>query len=157
MLLLSKGIITDGSQTLNPSARRQILWASIHFAQATSPCSTMHSSRSFFVSGQAQHIFFLAFDTLHAVAVPWFNTVEELTPPFCSCALPILFLFLLAFDVIIRVQTRNGRVVLRLALPNFLLHPFYYERKRNVKLKERRFLIYKIFYDRRKWYLVFYA
>lgn len=53
----------DYCQTLNPSARRHCLWASIHFPQAASPCSTMHSSLSFFVSGQAQHIFFLGFDS----------------------------------------------------------------------------------------------
>lgn len=51
------------SQTLKPSARRHIRWASIHFAQASSPCSTMHSSLSFLVSGQAQQIFFFGFDS----------------------------------------------------------------------------------------------
>lgn len=45
-------------QTLNPSALKHWRWASIHFPQASSPCSTMHSSLSFFVSGQAQQIFF---------------------------------------------------------------------------------------------------
>lgn len=62
------------SQTLKPSARRHIRWASIHFAQASSPCSTMHSSLSFFVSGQAQQIFFFGFDSAPVVgfADSWF-------------------------------------------------------------------------------------
>jgi len=62
----------------------------------------MHSSRSLFVSGQAQQIFFFfgAFDTSHAAdagaagaavtVVGWFEAEEEgAATPFCTCALPI--------------------------------------------------------------------
>ena len=45
-------------QTLNPSALRHCRWASMNFPQASSPFCTMQSSLSFFVSGQAQQIFF---------------------------------------------------------------------------------------------------
>ena len=48
-------------QTLKPSARRHCLWASIHLVHAASPCSTIHSSRNFLVSGHAQQIFFFGF------------------------------------------------------------------------------------------------
>lgn len=60
---------------LKPSARRHVLWASIHFVQASSPCSTMHSSRSFFVSGQAQQIFFFGLVSKpdFMTADPWFG------------------------------------------------------------------------------------
>ncbi|KAL5201503.1 hypothetical protein ABZP36_035857 [Zizania latifolia] len=53
----------DGAmhQTLNPSALKHCRWASIHLPQASSPCCTMHSSLNFFVSGQAQQIFFFGF------------------------------------------------------------------------------------------------
>lgn len=44
--------------TVNPSARRQTLCASIRSAQCSSPCCTTHSSRSFLVSGHEQQIFF---------------------------------------------------------------------------------------------------
>lgn len=56
-------------QILNPSARRHSRCASIYFVQAASPCSTIHSSLSFFVSGQAQHIFFLGFDSVEVDGV----------------------------------------------------------------------------------------
>ena len=65
-------------QTLNPSARRHRLWASIHLVQADSPCSTMHSSLSLFVSGHAQHIFFFGFDSVAGAAV----AADE--PPFTA-------------------------------------------------------------------------
>ncbi|PVH32909.1 hypothetical protein PAHAL_9G523400 [Panicum hallii] len=45
-------------QILNPSALRHCRWASMNFPQASSPFCTMQSSLSFFVSGQAQQIFF---------------------------------------------------------------------------------------------------
>lgn len=62
---ISQGFQLDyyRNQTLKPSARRHLRWASIHFSQAGSPCSTMHSSLSFLVSGQAQHIFFFSFES----------------------------------------------------------------------------------------------
>lgn len=65
-------------QTLNPSARRHRLWASIHFVQADSPCSTTHSSLSLFVSGHAQHIFFFGFDSVAGAAA----AVAVVDPPF---------------------------------------------------------------------------
>ena len=43
--------------TSNPSARKHLLWASITSAHLSSPLSTIHSSRAFFVSGHEQHIF----------------------------------------------------------------------------------------------------
>lgn len=63
------------SQTLKPSARRHLRWASIHFAHASSPCSTIHSSLSFLVSGQAQQIFFFGFDSVpdFVTSKPWFG------------------------------------------------------------------------------------
>lgn len=49
------------THTLKPSLLRQALWASMNCLQASSPLSTMHSSRTFFDSGHAQQIFFLRF------------------------------------------------------------------------------------------------
>ena len=43
--------------TSKPSARKHLLWASITSAHLSSPLSTIHSSRAFFVSGHEQHIF----------------------------------------------------------------------------------------------------
>lgn len=50
-----------GSHTLNPSARRHCLCASMSCLQASSPLRTIHSSRDFLESGQAQQIFLLGF------------------------------------------------------------------------------------------------
>ena len=47
--------------TLNPSFRRHTLCASISSAQASSPCLTMHSSRTVRVAGQAQQILHVGF------------------------------------------------------------------------------------------------
>lgn len=67
-------ILSYQCQTLKPSARRHLRWASIHFAQASSPCCTMHSSLSFLVSGQAQQIFFFGFVSgpVDVTPEPWF-------------------------------------------------------------------------------------
>lgn len=65
-------------QTLNPSALKHRRWASIHFPHASSPCSTMHSSLSLFVSGQAQHIFFFGFVS-PAGACPVFSSATGVT------------------------------------------------------------------------------
>lgn len=49
------------NHTLKPSLRRHRLCASINSLHASSPLSTIHSSRAFFDSGQAQQIFFFGF------------------------------------------------------------------------------------------------
>lgn len=45
-------------QMLNPWSLKHLRWASINSLHLSSPLSTMQASRTFFVSGQAQHIFF---------------------------------------------------------------------------------------------------
>jgi len=77
------------TQMLKPSARRHSRWASIHFAHAASPCSTMHSSLSFLVSGQAQQIFFLGFDSLveFVITDTWLTTGAG--EAFCKGSPPI--------------------------------------------------------------------
>lgn len=68
----------DGAprQTLNPSALRHFRWASMNFPQASSPFCTMQSSLSFFVSGQAQQIFF-GFDPGAGAVVAGFCAESE--------------------------------------------------------------------------------
>lgn len=70
------------SQTLKPSDRRHKRWASIHFVHADSPCSTMHSSLNFLVSGQAQHILFFGFVSVTTTSLLCWTKEHALS---CAC------------------------------------------------------------------------
>jgi hypothetical protein len=74
-------------QTLNPSALRHCRWASMNFPQASSPFCTMQSSLSFFVSGQAQQIFFSLVSGAGAVVAG--GSAEAEASVFTDAAFPI--------------------------------------------------------------------
>jgi hypothetical protein len=97
--------------TLNPSLRKHDLCASIRSAQASSPFCVMHSSRTFFVSGQAQHIFFFC---------GWVCTCSGAlpSPPFVSV---MLFAFFVATEILVQLCAE----VPESAAPNQILMGFY--------------------------------